>query len=335
MRAIELPAFGIDNLIVVERPEPQPGSGQVLLKMRAWSLNYRDLLVVKGQYNPRLRLPLNPLSDGVGEVAALGPGVSRVKVGDRVAGLFVQKWLDGELTDEKLRSSLGGGGTGLLADYVVLSEDGVIPVPPHLTDAEAATLPCAALTAWQALITAGQLKPGDTVLTQGTGGVSLFALQFAVLAGARVLITSGSDEKLQRALKLGAAAGTNYKTGPDWDVWAREQTGGIGVDHVIELGGAGTLPRSFKAVRPGGRISLIGVLTGNAGEVNPVPVLMKNLCLQGIFVGSGAMFAAMNRAIAQHQLRPVVDREFAFAEAAAAFRYLESGSHFGKVTLRS
>lgn len=336
MHAIEIQnSFGLDNLVVAERPQPQPGPGQVLLQMRAWSLNYRDLLVVKGQYNPKLRLPLVPLSDGVGEVVALGEGVTRVRKGDRVAGAFMQKWIDGGPSDLKARSSLGGGGMdGVLAEYVVLHEDGVVPVPAHLGDVEAATLPCAAVTAWHALITEGELKPGDTVLIQGTGGVSIFALQFARLAGARVLATSSSDAKLERVRQLGATDGINYKTTPEWGDKVRELTGGQGVDHVVEVGGAGTLGQSLRAVRTGGRISLIGVLSGG-GQVNPMPILMKNVRVQGIYVGSRAMFEAMNRAIAQSGLRPVVDRVFPFREAQAALRHLESGAHFGKVCLQA
>jgi NADPH:quinone reductase-like Zn-dependent oxidoreductase len=336
MKAVELQnTFGIDSLAVVERPQPRPGLGQVLLKMRAFSLNYRDLLVVKGQYNPKLRLPVVPLSDGVGEVTAVGDGVSRVKAGERVAGLFVQKWLCGPPTEATARTSLGGGGMdGVLAEYVVLDQDGVVPVPAHLTDEEAATLPCAAVTAWHALITAGRLQPGERVLVQGTGGVSLFALQFARLAGARVIATSSSDAKLERVRQLGASDGINYKTTPDWEERVRELTGGTGVDHVVEVGGAGTLGKSLRAVRTGGTISLIGVLSGG-GQVNPMPILMKSVRVQGIYVGSREMFEAMNRAIALHQLRPVVDRVFPLAEIKQALRYLESGSHFGKVCLRT
>jgi NADPH:quinone reductase-like Zn-dependent oxidoreductase len=334
MKAVELQnTFGIDSLHIVERPEPRPGPGQVVLKMRAWSLNYRDLMVVKGQYNPKIRLPMTPLSDGVGEVAAVGEGVTRVKTGDRVAGIFVQQWLAGELTDTIARSSLGGGGNGMLAEYVVLHEDGVVHVPGHLSDESAATLPCAAVTAWHALFTDGSLKPGTTVLTQGTGGVSLFALQLAHLAGARVIVTSSSDAKLARARQMGASDGVNYKTTPEWEERVRELTGGVGVDHVVELGGAGTLGKSLRAVRMSGRISLIGVLAGG-GQINPMPILMKNVRVQGIYVGSREMFEAMNRAMATHQVQPVVDRVFPFAEIVEALRYLESGSHFGKICLR-
>src|SRR5262245_11702912 len=218
--------FGIDNLTLSERPDPTPGAGQVLVRMKAWSLNYRDLLVIKGQYNPRLKLPLVPLSDGAGDVAAVGAGVSRVKVGDRVAGLFMQKWIAGEETEATAKSALGGGNDGVLAEQVVMHEDGVTHFPEHLSFEEAATLPCAGLTAWHALVSEGSIKAGDVVLVQGTGGVSLFALQFARMHGARVLATSSSDDKLKRSATLGAAAGCNYKTNPDWDKWALQQTGG-------------------------------------------------------------------------------------------------------------
>jgi NADPH:quinone reductase-like Zn-dependent oxidoreductase len=334
MKVCELQnSFGIDSLTITERPEPRLGPGQVLLRMKAFSLNYRDLLVVKGAYNPKLRLPLVPLSDGVGEVAGVGPGVTRVQVGDRVAGIFMQKWLAGDVTEAKAKTALGGGAEGMLAEYVALHEDGLVAVPAHLSDEEAATLPCAAVTAWHALVAEGGVQAGDTVLTQGTGGVSLFALQFARLHGARVIITSSSDAKLDRARQLGADDGINYKATPDWEEKVRELTG-AGVDHVVELGGAGTLGKSLRAVRMNGRVYLIGVLTGGAGQVNPLPVLMKNVRVQGIYVGSREMFEAMNRAIALHQLRPVVDRVFAFAEVREALRHMEGGAHFGKIALR-
>ncbi len=336
MKVYELQnTFGIDSLAVVERPQPRPGPGQVVVRMRAFSLNYRDLMVVKGQYNPKLRLPFTPLSDGAGEVAEVGEGVTRVKAGDRVAGAFIPKWVGGELTEEWSRSALGGGAPGVLAEYVALDAEGVVPVPPHLSDEEASTLPCAAVTAWHALVTEGQVKAGDVVLVQGTGGVSLFALQFARLCGARVLATSSSDEKLKRVRELGASDGINYKATPDWDKRARELTGGAGVDHVVEVGGAGTLGRSLRAVRVGGRVSMIGVLSGGSAEVTVLPILMKNVRVQGIFVGSRQMFEAMNRAIALHGLRPVVDRVFAFDQMKEALRYMESGAHFGKVVIRS
>lgn len=334
MRAWELQGgFGFDALQRVERAEPQPAAGQVLVEMSAWSLNYRDLLIVKGLYNPKQRLPLTPLSDGAGKVLAVGAGVSRVKPGDRVAGIFMQQWIDGELDDAKAKSSLGGAIEGVLAERVVFGEQGVVPVPAHLSDEEAATLPCAAVTAWHALVTSGGVRAGQTVLVQGTGGVSLFALQFAVGHGARVIATSSSDEKLARVARLGADAGINYRSTPDWEKKVRELTGGVGVDHVVEVGGAGTLGKSLQAVRLGGRISLIGVLAG-FGQVDPLPILMKGICLQGIYVGSRAMFEAMNGLIAGQTLRPIVDRAYAFDDFPQALRAMETGAHFGKIVVR-
>lgn len=323
--------FGLDHLRPAERPDPQPGPGQVAVAVRAVSLNFRDLLVAKGLYNPKMALPRIPCSDGAGEVVAVGPGVGRVAVGDRVCGTFFQRWVSGPITDAAGRSALGGEIDGMMAERVVLSEEGVVKFPAHMSFEEAATLPCAALTAWNALAEGG-LRAGQTVLLQGTGGVSVFALQIARLFGARPLITSGSDEKLERATKMGAAAGTNYRTNPDWDKWARTQTGG-GADHVVEVGGAGTLERSCRAVRTGGHIALIGVLSGT-GTVNPLPILMRSITVRGIFVGSRAMFEDMNRAFELHQVRPVIDRAFAFDQFPEALKYLESGTHFGKVVVR-
>lgn len=334
MKAIVIqPAFGIENLQVVDRSEPKPGHGQVLLKMKAWSLNYRDLLVAKGLYNPKLKLPFVPLSDGVGEVIGVGDGVTRVKVGDRVAGSFMSRWIAGELTDAGAKSGLGGNIDGIAAEQVVLHEDAVVKVPAHLSDEEAATLPCAAVTAWNALVTQGHLKAGDSVLVQGTGGVSIFALQFARMHGARVIATSSQNVKLERVKQMGASDGINYKDTPAWEEKVRELTGGQGVDHVVEVGGAGTFNQSMKAVKLGGTVSLIGVLAGK-GDVNLMPVLMKSVRVQGIFVGSREMFEAMNRAIALHAMKPVVDRVFAFEDIQAALRHMEAGAHFGKICLR-
>ena len=334
MKVFELRnGFSIDNLVAADRPEPSPGNGQAVVKVRAASVNYRDLLIVKGLYNPRIPLPLVPFSDGAGDVVAVGGNVSRVKAGDRVAGIFMQKWLAGEVTEDKAKSALGGGTSGMLAEYVVLHEDGLVHVPQHLTYEEAATLPCAAVTAWHATIESG-LKPGESVLLLGTGGVSLFALQFALMAGARVIITSRSDEKLSKAGKLGAKDGINYQSVPAWGNQVRELTGGIGVDLVVEVGGAGTLPQSLRAVRMGGRISLIGVLSGSEGEINPLSITMKKIRVQGIFVGSREMFEAMNRAVSLHQLHPVIDRVFPFEDAKEALRHMESGAHFGKICIK-
>ena len=325
--------FGIENLSLEDVPQPEPGPGQILVKMRAWSLNYRDLLVVRGVYAPKLKFPFQMLSDGVGEVVAVGPGVIRAKLGDRVAGTFMQKWIEGGLNEEKSKSALGGNIPGLAADFVVLDAQGIVHAPEHLTDEEAATLPCAAVTAWNALVMSGQLAAGDSVLVQGTGGVSLFALQFARMLGASVIVTSSSDEKLGRVRALGATQTINYKSISDWGKRVLDLTDGKGVDHVVEVGGAGTLAQSLQSVRIGGRISLIGVLTG--GQTDPIPILMKNVTVQGIFVGSRQMFEAMNRAISVNSLKPVIDQVFPFAELPRALRHMESGAHFGKIALRA
>lgn len=330
MRTYVIPIFGLENLAIIDRPEPTPGPGQVLVRVRAVSLNYRDLMVVKGQYNPRMPLPRVPCSDGAGEVVAVGDGVAEWKPGDRVCGTFFQAWNDGPITESAARSALGGDLDGMLTEFVLLSANGLVSVPAHLSFEEAATLPCAGVTAWNAL-TSGFDPAGKTVLLLGTGGVSVFALQFAKALGARVLVASGNDDKLKRALSMGADAGVNYRANPDWDRWAREHTGG-GVDSVVEVGGAGTLDRSVKATRYGGRIALIGVLAGGSG-FNPVGVLMRALTVQGIYVGSRAMFRDMNRLIERERLRPVIDRAFPFEAAAATYRHLEAAGHFGKVVV--
>lgn len=334
MKAYEIQSFGIDNLALVERSVPEPGPYQVLVKMHAWSLNYRDLMTVKGSYNPRLKLPQVPLSDGAGEVVAVGSEVKSVKPGDRVASTFFERWVSGEATDEKARSALGAGRDGVLSEYVVLHEEGVIPFPAHLTYTEAATLPCAALTAWNAVVIEGKIKAGDVVLTLGTGGVSIFALQFAGLHGAQVIITSSSNDKLSRAKQLGAGQTVNYKEVPEWGKHVRQLTGGRGVDLVVEVGGAGTFNQSLAAVRRGGTVGLIGVLAQGPGA-NIVPVLMNSIRVQGIFVGTHEAFQSMNSAIALHHLHPVIDRTFGFAEAGEAFRLMESGSHFGKICIEA
>ncbi len=326
-------SFGLDHLRLVDRPDPEPGPRQVRLAIRARSLNFRDLLMVRGKYNPRQPLPLVPLSDGVGEVTAIGEGVERVKVGDRVSPIFAQRWIAGTPSRTELRSTLGGPLDGTLREAMVCDEEAVVHVPAHMTDVEAATLPCAALTAWSALVTQGALAAGQTVLVQGTGGVSVFALQIAKLLGARVIATSSSDEKLERVRALGADETLNYRTTPEWGKAAKALTGGEGVDHVVEVGGAGTLDQSIRAVRPGGAISLIGVLAGGAAPVNLTPVLMQNIRIQGVLVGHRQAHEALNRALGQHALRPVVDRVFPFAEASAAFEHLASQEHIGKVCI--
>jgi NADPH:quinone reductase-like Zn-dependent oxidoreductase len=326
-------AFGLENLRITEAPDPDAAAGQAVVRVRACSLNFRDLLVARGSYGRAVKAPLIPLSDGAGEVTAVGEGVTRVKPGDRVCGAFFQRWIEGELDDEKATSAMGGGINGMLSEKVCLSAEGLVRAPSHLSFEEAATLPCAALTAWNALFRSGRLRPGESVLVQGSGGVSVFALQFANMAGARVIATSSSDVKLERLKAMGAEAGVNYKTTPDWDKSARAFTHGMGVDHVVEVGGAGTLPISFKAVRRAGHIALIGVLAG-AGEVDPRSIFLKSIRLQGIYVGSREMFEEMNRAIESSGMRPVIDRLFDLEQTADAMRYMESGSHLGKVCIR-
>jgi NADPH:quinone reductase-like Zn-dependent oxidoreductase len=325
-------ASGIQGLQLVDLPTPKPSIGQVLVRVRAASLNYRDTAVVSGMY-PGQKLPVIPLSDGAGEVVAIGEGVTRLREGARVAGIFFQDWISGKLTREKIKSALGGAIDGMLAEYVVLNQEGVVHLPDHLSYEEGATLPCAAVTAWQALVHRGGLIAGETVLLLGTGGVSIFALQFAKALGAKVIITSSSDEKLARAKQLGANETINYKTYPAWEKQVYELTQQQGVDQVIEVGGAGTLEKSLRSVGVEGRISLIGVL-GGAGEVNHTQILMKSINVQGIYVGSREMFETMNRAITLHQIKPIIDRVFPLDEAPDAYRYLQSGSHFGKVVIQ-
>jgi len=317
----------------VELPDPVAGAGEVVVRMRACSLNFRDLAVMRGAYGGNVKAPLIPLSDGAGEVLEVGPGVTRVKPGDKVAPIFMQEWLEGPPDDTKANSALGGSIDGVMTEKVRLKADGLIHYPGHLSFEEAAALPCAAVTAWHALFRSGGLKPGESVLLQGTGGVSIFALQFAKMAGARVIATSSSDAKMQRLQTMGADAVINYKTTPDWDKPVRQLTGGVGVDHVVEVGGAGTLPLTSKSVRRGGHIALIGVLAGR-GEFDPRLMMLKQARLQGIYVGSREMFEEMNRAIALSCLRPVIDRIFEFEELPDALNYLANGSHFGKVGIR-
>ena len=324
--------FGIDNLRMLERDAPKPGYGQVLVRIEAASVNYRDLLVISGKYSRNLPLPLIPFSDGAGEIVEIGEGVSHWKPGDRVAGTFFQEWLGGKISETAARSALGGAINGVLAEFVAFHKDGLVAVPHHLSYEEAATLPCAAVTAWNAL-TSGGLTCGQSVLTLGTGGVSTFALQFAKAAGASIIATSSSDEKLERAMTMGASDGINYRTVPDWEKRVAELSGGTGVDLVVEVGGAGTLGKSLRAVRSGGHISLIGVLSGQSGEVNPLPVTMKSVRIQGIFVGSREMFEAMNRAVTVHRIKPVIDRVFPFAKVKEALHHMQSGAHFGKVVI--
>ncbi len=335
MKAYEVQQFGIEKLALVERDEPQPITGEVLVKFHATSLNYRDLMVVTGTYNPRMRMPAVPLSDGAGEVAEVGDGVTKWKVGDRVMPIFAQRWLDGDTTEEKRRTSLGAGSQwdGVLREFATFDEEGLVRIPEHLSYEAAATLPCAALTAWHALAVSGDLKPGQSVLTLGTGGVSVFALQLAKIFGARVIATTGSEEKIERLQSLGADEVINYKSREDWDTAVLELTGKNGVDHVIEVGGSGTLAKSLNSVRLGGHVAMIGALSG-PGDFDPITVFMKAVKLQGIFTGSRTMFEEMLKAININKLEPVIDRVFEFEQAREALSYMQSGAHFGKVAIR-
>ena len=336
MRAYQLPkgGAGIEALVKVERPNPRPAHRQVLVKVAACSLNYRDLAIARGSYRLPVRENIIPLSDGSGEVIETGEGVRRIKVGDMVTGNFFQRWSGGEPGADTHQSALGGGIDGMLAEYAVLEEEGAVKIPEHLSIEEGATLPCAGVTAWHAMVEHARLIAGSTVLLQGTGGVSIFALQLAKAMGVKVIITSSSDDKLARAKQLGADHGINYRMTPDWDKAAVEITGGRGVDCVIEVAGAGTIARSFASIRVGGRVCLIGSLSGPATELNPGLIVGKRANVQGISVGSTQMFDAMNRAISANKLKPVVDKVFSFDEVQAAYQHMASGAHFGKIVIR-
>lgn len=334
MRAWELArTTGPDGLQLVDRPDPVAGPTDVVVRVRAVSLNYRDLLVVGGLYARSLPPRLVPCSDAAGEVVAVGEAVRGVAAGDRVTSVFAPAWPAGQFSIEAGRSALGAGVHGVLADHVVLPAGGVLPMPAHLSFEEAATLPCAALTAWHALFEEARFTPASTVLTIGSGGVSVFALQFARLAGARVITTTRGAAKVERLRQLGAHEVVVTEGLTSWGDRVRELTGGLGADHVIEVGGQGTFDQSVRAVRLGGTISLIGVLAG-AAPVNLTPVLMRNIRVQGVMVGSREMFGRMNAAVTAHALRPVVDRVFEFGQALAAFEHLASGAHVGKVVIR-
>ena len=326
-------SFGIDSLRIVNQDSAAPGPGQVRLRMKAQSLNYRDLLTVQGAYNPKQPLPLVPLSDGVGVVEAVGEGVTRAKVGDRVCPIFCQAWLDGPPDRERLRSTLGGPLHGTLREEMVISEQALVHPPAHLSDAECAALPCAAVTAYTALFTEGDLQPGQTVLVLGTGGVSLFALLLAKARGARVIVTSSSDEKLSRARELGADEGINYRSDETWWNTVRKLTDGRGVDHVVEVGGAGTLEGSIRSTAIGGHIAVIGVLSGVKTSLAVTRILMGYLRLQGILVGHRASFEALCELLAAHELHPVISDTFPFTEARAALELMARGGHFGKIVL--
>jgi NADPH:quinone reductase-like Zn-dependent oxidoreductase len=336
MRAYQLPkgGAGLDALAQIDRPMPKPLYRQVLVKVAACSLNYRDLVIARSDYRMPVRENLVPLSDGAGEVVEVGPGVLRVKVGDKAAGCFFQRWVGGEPDAHVHASALGGSVDGMLAEFVVLEEEGVVKLPEHLSLEEGATLPCAGVTAWNAIVEHAKLIAGQTLLVQGTGGVSILGLQLAHAMGITTIVTSSSDDKLKRAKALGAAHGINYKTTPEWNKAAVELTGGQGVDHVIDVGGAATLGPSLDAIRRGGKVSMIGVLSGPPAEINAGRIFAKRASVQGISVGSTQMFEAMNAAIAANKIKPVIDRVFGFDEVKAAYNHLAAGAHFGKIVIR-
>ena len=324
---------GVEGMTLVDKPVPIPGPGQVLVRLKAATLNYRDLLTVKGGYGSRQKFPLVPLSDGAGVVDKTGPGVTRLSVGERVIGSFFEGWLGGEPDEAKMHTALGGALDGVLAEYRLFPAHALVKTPQHLSDAEAAALPCAGLTAWSAIVKLGNVKPGQTVLTQGTGGVSIFALQFAKMAGARVIATSSSDAKIERLKALGADLTINYKTAPDWGKLARQATM-RGVDLVVEVGGVGTLSESIRATKIGGTIAFIGVLAGQPDTPPRIPLMvMQQQRLQGTTVGSIEDLQAMVNAIALNKMKPVMDKRFPFERAKQAFAYMASGQHFGKVSI--
>jgi NADPH:quinone reductase-like Zn-dependent oxidoreductase len=336
MKAYEIQSFGgSDGLRLVDRPVPEPAGHEVLVRVKAASLNFRDLIVLRGQYDRNPVPGRVPLSDGSGEVAAVGSAVTGIKVGDRVAGCFFQGWSSGRFKAQMHRTALGGPIDGVLSEFVKFREEGLVHLPQDYSFEEGATLPCAALTAWQSLIVRGRLIPGETVLLLGTGGVSIFGLQIAKSAGAKVIITSSSDEKLDRARRLGADAVINYRTTPDWGKAAATLAGDEGVDHVIEVGGAGTFLQSVRACRSGAKIGLIGILSGREAETPIFPIVSKSATVFGIYVGSREMFEAMNRAFEVAKLRPVIDKVFPFESAPGAFDYMAAGSHFGKIVIRA
>ena len=324
---------GVDALNLNEREIPIPSPGQVRVRMNANSINYRDLITIEGAGARKLPFPTIPNSDGAGVVTAIGKGV-KLQEGDRVTSCFFEEWTAGEIGASVMASALGGARQGVLAEEVVLPEHGVIPTPTSLTDEEAATLPCAALTAWHALTLPRPVKAGETVLLLGTGGVSVFAQQFCSIMGARTIVTSSSDDKLEKMKALGASEIINYQTNPEWDAITLELTGGSGVDRVVEVGGPGTFDRSVNAVRVGGIIGLIGVLTGISGATNPTPIMAKSVTVKGIYVGSRTMFADMNRAIETHKLKPVIDQIFDFKDARSAYHTMRGAKHFGKLVIK-
>ena len=333
MRAYEIVSDGgVDALALNERPSPEPGTGEILVDVRASSINYRDLSTIEDPIPRGITYPCIPNSDGAGEVIGVGSGVTRFVTGDRVAGCFFQNWCDGHISTGAMASAMGGAIDGILAQRAVLSEAGAVHIPAHMSFEEAATLPCAALTAWNCLVEQGGLKAGNTALFLGTGGASIAGLQIAKMMGARAIITSSSDEKLERAKGLGADDLINYHETTDWEARVLELTNGAGVDVTIETGGGGTLGKTIEATRIGGTISLIGVLTG--GTINPTTVMRKSIRLQGVYVGNRRMFEEMNAAFTLNQIHPVVDQVFDFEDARSAYHAMRAAGHFGKLVVK-
>ena len=334
MKVYEINEFGIEKLNLTERDEPKPEANEVKVKFHAASLNYRDLMMIKGAYNPKLKTPLVPFSDGAGEVVEIGESVTKFKIGDRVTPIFMQGWINGAIDFKKAKTTLGGDLDGVLREFGTFDESGLICIPDHFSYEEAATLPCAAVTAYHALFESGGMKSDDSILLQGTGGVSIFALQLAAALGTKIIITSSSDEKLQRAKEMGADELINYKTTEDWDKAVLDLTEKRGVDHIVEVGGAGTMQKSVNAAKMGGHVAVIGVLSGK-GDFNPASLLMKSVRLQGIFVGSRQMFEDMNRYLCNYtHIKPVIDKTFEFGEVKNALKYMEAGAHFGKIVVK-
>ncbi|HJU40884.1 MAG TPA: NAD(P)-dependent alcohol dehydrogenase [Tahibacter sp.] len=327
------PGKNLDGIVAIDRARVAPGPREVRVRIRAVSLNYRDLMVARGSYLGGDTAPLVPASDGAGEVLDVGAGVTRFQPGDRVATTFFTNWIDGRQEPHKTAHSFGGTAEGVLAQEIVVSEDALFAVPDHLDFNEAATLTCAGVTAWNALFVEGRLPPGGSVLLLGTGGVSIWGLQLAKAAGLRTLITSGSDAKLERARALGADVAINYRTSPEWHEDVLRATSGDGVDLVVEVGGTGTLRRSVASTRMGGTIAIVGGVSGFGGDIDPMTLIRGVKHVTGIYVGSRTMLEDLARFVALHRIRPVVDRVFAFDEARDAYAYLDAGSHFGKVVI--
>lgn len=324
---------GIDAIRLVHVDEPPTGPDQVKIRMKAASLNYRDLSVASGGYLRNDTRPVVPVSDGAGEIVEVGEAVTNWSVGDRVSPNFVRDWIDGPPCDEILRTSLGGGIDGVLAEFMNAPARSLVKIPDSMSFAQAATVPCAAVTAWHALFTSGKLRAGQTVLLLGTGGVSMFALQFAKAAGAITIVTSSSDDKLEHARSLGADQTINYRESPQWHNQVRELTDGRGVDHVVEVGGPGTLERSIKSTAVGGHIHLIGVLDSPSSKINPMLSVFNLLTIQGIYVGSLAMHEQTLEMMIDNKISPIIDKTFPFDDALDAYRHLASQKHVGKVVI--